>query len=354
MPNLWDLISKDEQIQSGLEALKGAGRGAARGLTTDAVGAIPDAVASAMNAVGIPVGDNPTGGSKWMRQLLNQPTEDTPAELVGNLLSSFTSPGKAGMDIAGLAPMLAGVFVGPKSKTWNKGAADYFEAVEKNQYLTPQLRDSLWQQMGTFRSPGDKMLRQEIPDQASKLKVHGGQQGKLNLEEVLEHPELFEAYPQLRGTQVDLIPAFADQSGASYMAPYKKPGEAGYIEFNPNSATAREDLLHEVQHAIQRQEDFARGGSVEGAKEFPEFAEFKKKMLKEGVDDERIARIIYTRLAGETEARLVSERARMDPALLGVHPKDMMDVPTDKLITKYYTEPFMAKQMEWLKDVLGK
>ena len=108
MPNLRDLISKDEEIQELLGKLEGAFKGAARGLTTDTVGAPVDLVGGALGALGLNVGDAPVGGSQWMRKAFGQPVEDTPAELVGNLLSALTSPGKAATDIASLAPMLAG------------------------------------------------------------------------------------------------------------------------------------------------------------------------------------------------------------------------------------------------------
>lgn len=108
MASLLDLIKNDEGIQKLLSNIKGLGKGAARGLTTDTVGAPVDLVSGALSSLGVPVGDRPVGGSSWLRSILDQPTEDSPSELAGNLLSSVISPGKAAADVATLAPLLLG------------------------------------------------------------------------------------------------------------------------------------------------------------------------------------------------------------------------------------------------------
>ena len=106
--------------------------GALRGLTTDTVGAPVDILASAMNALGIPVGDKAVGGSKWFRDKLGQPVEDSGAATAGNLASAVLSPGKASLDLAQALPLLAGIFTGPKSLLWDKDAAQYLMAMQEH------------------------------------------------------------------------------------------------------------------------------------------------------------------------------------------------------------------------------
>jgi hypothetical protein len=85
---------------------------------------------------------------------------------------------QAGMDVAGgpllkgaaalggkAIPALAGIFIGPKSKLWDKGAAKQFMQLEK----AGTAPEEIWRQTGTFRSP-DGILRQEINDAPSRLR----------------------------------------------------------------------------------------------------------------------------------------------------------------------------------------
>jgi len=85
--------------------------------------------------------------------------------------------------------------------------------------------------------------------------------GNATLQNILNHDELFEAYPELRGAKV----IFEDM----------EDGKRGQYDPNTNSITLsnklrnapQETLLHEVQHAIQSVENFTGGASVEYWKE---------------------------------------------------------------------------------------
>ena len=106
----------------------------------------------------------------------------------------------------------------------------------------------------------------------------------LPLQEVLEAPELFRAYPQLRFVKL----AVRDDLGFGVNGVTARPNDGGpftYIFINSSlwwrhPEQARSTLLHEVQHVIQGLEGFARGGS---SKEFPKFKEIIHK-LQENVD----------------------------------------------------------------------
>jgi len=77
------------------------------------------------------------------------------------------------------------------------------------------------------------------------------------VEEVMRHPQLFEAYPHLKGLQVHLLPA-TSRNNASY-----SPVE-GIIRVNPNSTSkqALSSMLHELQHGVQEFEGWNKGADA--------------------------------------------------------------------------------------------
>jgi hypothetical protein len=66
------------------------------------------------------------------------------------------------LEAAGVAPA---IFIGPKSKAWNKASAEAFEKLEK----AGSSNKDAYLQTGTFRSP-DGLLRQEISDLPAEYK----------------------------------------------------------------------------------------------------------------------------------------------------------------------------------------
>ena len=87
----------------------------------------------------------------------------------------------------------------------------------------------------------------------------------LPLDAWLDYPELFAAYPALRSMPVIL------QHLSSYLGMYSPAERAIYIHRNLDAPQQlRSILLHEIQHAIQHIEGFAKGGTRESAKLFYE------------------------------------------------------------------------------------
>jgi hypothetical protein len=117
------------------------------------------------------------------------------------------------------------------------------------------------------------------------------------LSKILNHPELFEAYPELKNLRVIADKNYED-AGAVFTQ--------GTIKMGPKAAKDPGILMHEVQHWIQEYEGFARGGAP-------------KKVGDTAKD--QAAWENYRRLAGEveannTEARLLlteKERREMAP-----------------------------------------
>nr|DAH17135.1 MAG TPA: cytosine DNA methyltransferase [Bacteriophage sp.] len=189
----------------------------------------------------------------------------------------------------------------------------------------------------------DGKWRYEMPDAKIKdtMDVGGGQIVKRyeddmlwnggKLSDVIDAPELFKAYPQLKDVRVETDAIMNDMpSHGEY------DSKTNTITIHADELKYMNDILnHEIQHAIQGIEGFAKGGSprlVRGEikKRFDEVTKQIKQLRAEGKEDEAKALIeknrglynaymknddfnSYKSLAGEVEARNVQERMNMTP-----------------------------------------
>lgn len=189
----------------------------------------------------------------------------------------------------------------------------------------------------------DGKWRYEMPDAKIKdtMDVGGGHIVKRyeddmlwnggKLSKAIDAPELFKAYPQLKDVRIETDAIMNDM-----------PSNGEY-DSKTNTITIHADELkymngilnHEIQHAIQDIEGFAKGGSPrlvrgEVKKRFDEVTKQIKQLRAEGKEDEAKALIeknrglynayqknddfnSYKSLAGEVEARNVSARLNMTP-----------------------------------------
>ncbi|MGI8425032.1 MAG: LPD1 domain-containing protein, partial [Actinomycetota bacterium] len=153
---------------------------------------------------------------------------------------------------------------------------------------------------GWFRGK-DMLWRWELSDKDAKLKDgwdgYGGTIG-----EALDHPTLFENYPSLAGIDPDYGITLPDNVNGGYDA------KNNSIVLNPTLAKpqALSTILHELQHAVQFIEGFARGGS-------PTDQAFISAAATMGIDttDKKALRGVYDRLLGEVEARDVQARRQL-------------------------------------------
>ena len=189
----------------------------------------------------------------------------------------------------------------------------------------------------------DGKWRYEMPDAKIKdtMDVGGGQIVKRyeddmlwnggKLSEVIDAPELFKAYPQLKDVRIDTDAIMNDMpSNGEYNS------KTNTITIHADELKYMNGILnHEIQHAIQDIEGFAKGGSPrlvrgEVKKRFDEVTKQIKQLRAEGKEDEAKALIeknrglynayqknddfnSYKSLAGEVEARNVSARLNMTP-----------------------------------------
>jgi hypothetical protein len=210
------------------------------------------------------------------------------------------------------------------------------------------------------------MWRQEIPDSkaaTNEKKVAGiydNQLGKPNINEVVDHAQLFQSYPELSN-----IRAYETFTNAGEFSPNIYSG--GEIGINPRAFDAvtgkpmapNSTALHELQHAIQQREGFAKGGSPDG---LPEALSGDAQSLRQkarelirsgdragGLALEKKARQLdsvmtmatnkplwaYQNLAGEAEARATQARIPLDATQRrSTFPEDSYDVPINQLIVR--------------------
>ena len=284
------------------------------------------------------------------------------------------------------------IFAGALAKNADLGALRKAKDLE----LQGKSRDQIWSDTGWFNDKGDWKF--EIsdaldfdtgkgadinPSSFNIIKEYGG----TTKENFIGHPELYEAYPSLKDRPVK----GAEGSGGSYNYSTDTT-RIGENLLSPNSAGALDEAqsvgLHEIQHAIQNREGFAKGGSPEQfvsryntAPERIKDANYSaeiKGLLDEGVSEgelldlykgmpeeqfvkdlwdkqkdfikgesidyfNRLAKTAksdlmtpddqYQRLAGEAEARLVQKRMNMTPDERRARPPwQDLDVPEDELI----------------------
>lgn len=230
-------------------------------------------------------------------------------ELVGNSI-----PGGGG---------LLGTFVGKGSKSTL--VQKMFKEAEQLKAEGATSRE-IFQATSKFDSPGDRKPRIEISD----LGMTGKKQlinteGKTTLGELIDHPALFESYPEFSS-----IPVILDKTtrNAGLLA-YPNSGK---LEMKLGTAKDQQGILstilHEVQHGIQFKEGFARGDSVDAIQKeldtaFP------------GQDNRTQAVMRYLRSSGEAESRAVEERFN-NPQLMNRPPIENYPIAIQDLITKFY------------------
>jgi len=255
--------------------------------------------------------------------------------MLNDLWLAFTSPGRAaagefkqneleevglraGSGLAmGGSPIRApanslGIFAGRRAQSANLeslGKAMGLESRLMSQVGGPLgstregVRQHIFEETGWFRDVDNKW-KFEIPDTEARLRVENLSPNKfdkeivgvpfmakapMKLKDVLDHPALFEAYPDLADVEVGhpglvfgLKGAYSHEQDKIFLTGQKPQDMA---------STA----LHETQHAIQNREKFAKGGNPE------EFlpAGFNEKM--------KLAQQVYDNVASQVRAYGVNE-----------------------------------------------
>jgi len=164
----------------------------------------------------------------------------------------------------------AGIFIGATAKNFNKKAAFEASKMEK----AGKSPEEIWQKTGTVRGL-DNNWRQEISDKDIPVLSYGTAKELANypqMKNVLGHDELYKNY----GGILSNAPVGADSAaftrdamnnpklgGASFNQRTNEYTVSPRPEGGTGSEYAREQksgLIHELQHGVQKIEDFNRGG----------------------------------------------------------------------------------------------
>ena len=199
---------------------------------------------------------------------------------------------------AGASVLMKGIFAGVGAKTANKMDLKLAEEMLAKGFDKKQI----WDATGWFQGK-DGQWRFEIPDK--NFIVNYGMDKGISGPGVA-HPGLREAYDFSKLSH-EVLPL--DEEIGAYWAPSRAyPG--GHIDVGGNQI--EESMLHELMHAVQQKEGFARGGSFTKIHELAQKM-FPAKTTKEKDEVYQTAREVYNRLAGEVEARNVETRLKMSP-----------------------------------------
>jgi Large polyvalent protein associated domain 23 len=393
--------------------------------------AVPvDAIAWLLRKGGVNVPPNPVMGSDWMAEKgLTREPQNKLAGFAGDMagmVAPFAAAAKApqiarGLLASGEGAATAGkwlgkealrpvndailygegplrkilpespkIFIGQNAKNFDKNNLAQALKMEK-EGVDPR---QIWSETGSIKAPWDKQWRQEIDDSVANIPYSPDRSGRADM--FVKHPELFDNYPSMSGMSFGVDSQSMGSLNGSYI-----PSSDAIKLGSGNTSTG----LHELQHAIQGREGFARGGSEFSAlkiiddlpldqltgpaldsvnayankmgyslskKQADDIAEQVALGLNAndskvyqlgrdtGLGDDKLAGFfgispmhIYRRLAGEAEARAVQARMNMDAGQRrATYPLDSFDVPVDQLITRFGDAPAMSQGNERLLKIL--
>jgi hypothetical protein len=187
---------------------------------------------------------------------------------------------KAGMAMAGASalpfgrlagalkqydPTMQKIFIGKSAKTWDAAAAKRAEEMEAAG-VDPE---TIWRETGTYRGTDDQ-LRQEIPDEMAfkpGYGLPGGRSRAYNVNEAVFNPAMRAAYPDIMEETLTTMRVKPDVPETGYFQE-RVPATRETFGLDPeigvsgrNRPEIKSVLAHELQHAVQAREKFARGGN---------------------------------------------------------------------------------------------
>lgn len=132
------------------------------------------------------------------------------------------------------------------------------ENMAKAQEMFDAGRDEreIYNRTGVYKG-ADGKLRYEILDENSTINLDRFGEEELRLEDFLNHPELFETYPTMRGIRVDKA-----RDDAAYRGAFLPTSQRIFLSGDLSPEQMRSTLLHEAQHAVQDREGFSGGSNV--------------------------------------------------------------------------------------------
>lgn len=246
----------------------------------------------------------------------------------------------AGEDITKPASQERHMFVGEKSRLADLAALDVAKDMEKQGLSADQIRivtgwfrgaENRWRyeiadDKMTLRTKGSARIYNDYPEYREfsdlELRVINGEtlteaeqarmdelgktyiplrsqmnkaarkrirEGTATLDDVLVHPELFEAYPELKSMKVKIADLGNPRRYGSFN-PNTFELEINKNAIGQDNAEMRRTIVHEVQHAVQQLEGFARGGNSAWWARMKRDAKSEWRAFARGLTDEDKAR----------------------------------------------------------------
>lgn len=262
-----------------------------------------------------------------------------------------------------------GVIGGRSAKTAHLGrleAAKQMEAMGRDSVVDPaQMKKDVYYQTGWYRGRDGKW-KFEIPDTDVHVnsdtirRIRNG--GSTQVKNVLNHPELWKAYPEIG----DISIRFEDmpKNAKGHYDPGKQEivlnKKAEAYTGSGKAGSLPGVLLHEINHIVQFSEGHARGGSLsEFLTKDPKYKELIAKLqdAKNTDDFDAMSTILpeidnlkqeafdkYRKLAGEVESRNVQTRYAMDQdKRVRTMPETTEDTPAGDQIVRFGKSQAMAE-----------
>lgn len=162
---------------------------------------------------------------------------------VGAMTPTAIMKGYKAFEPSGIWADEAGSIGGIKAKTADKQKLALAQKMDESGSTPKQI----WDETGWFKGH-DNQWRFEIPDENAKFV---GQYGTGKMGQFLEHPELYEAYPDLKNVDV----SYTGKGDTYYNKLADRIRIGSTADVNPKSAST-----HELTHAIQGREGMQAGG----------------------------------------------------------------------------------------------
>ena len=193
--------------------------------------------------------------AKWFKEFL----KDSDPAAIQNTIEKMINP----LGLPGQPKLTKELFAGGVAQTADTGLL----GTAKKMINEGADVDAVWKETG-WKIGQDGKWRFEINDSVATIKDFKVPKiGYTTLDKVINHPELFKAYPQLRNMRIKLSTKLKNHELGAYVetnALDRLFFKRDFIVMNAKHIGSEEfisTLLHEVQHAIQKIEKFAKGGS---------------------------------------------------------------------------------------------
>lgn len=156
--------------------------------------------------------------------------------------------------------MPGGMIVGAATKLGSKAAANAMNNIK----APGAMPDAIFKQSGAYASPFDKVLRAVVDDSAAIINPSQAAMGQIlkptTVGQMLDHPELFKLYPELKNIKVEnYIPKKGESKNT--LGSYDEANKLIKLAKHGSNEDLMSTLLHEIQHSVQGIEGMGRGGN---------------------------------------------------------------------------------------------